>query len=47
MSKPLNAKQIAQVETCRDNTTWNADQCARNTGLPIADVRRIYAEGGR
>lgn len=44
MSKPLNAKELRQVETCRDNTTWNAEQCAAAYKFPIADVRRIYAE---
>jgi hypothetical protein len=45
--KPLDHKQRALVATYRDNTTSSAEQCARNTGFPIAEVRAIYAEGGR
>lgn len=47
MSKPLNAREIARIETCRDNTSWTAEQASRQLGFPIADVRRIYAEGKR
>lgn len=47
MSKPLNSRDIARIETCRDHTSWTAEQCARHLGFPIADVRRIYAEGRR
>lgn len=45
--KPLDHKQRALVATYRDNTTSTPEQCARNTGFPIAEVRAIYAEGGR
>lgn len=47
MSKPLTARDIARIESCRDNTSWTAEQAARHLGYFLADVRRIYAEGKR
>jgi hypothetical protein len=43
----LDHKHRKVVIAYRDNTTSSAEQCARNTGFPIAEVRAIYAEGGR